>query len=115
MRPSLLCAQFPYIQPFPGPRSVVILDNASIHHGFEFVLRVNQLGGLVLFTPPYCFDTTPLDNGAFGLVKRYLQRHSDIFDQVPLERALDRAFESVTPGDARFCFRQCGYLGRKKR
>jgi transposase len=141
--PSCGRAQFPYITPFPGPRSVVILDNASIHHCFEFVLRVNQLGGMVLFTPPYCFDTTPLDNGAFGLVKLYLQvcasgtrtlgieraahtamvggnltdllshglqDRSEIFDQMSLERALDYAFESVTPGDARYCFRQCGYL-----
>ena len=104
---------FPYITSFPGPRSVVILDNAKIHHCHEFVQRVNQCGGMVLFTPPYCFDCTPLDNGAFGLVKRYLQKHTDLFDSVPLERALDEAFKSVTHGDARFCFRQCNYMGRR--
>ena len=89
---------------------MVILDNASIHHCFDFVLRVNQCGGMVLFTPPYCFDTTPLDNGAFGLVKRFLQDNEELFEHVSLERALDTAFESVTPGDARYCFRLCGYL-----
>ena len=103
----LSCGQFPYIQPFPGKRSVVILDNATIHHCHEFVLRVNQLGGMVLYTPPYCFDCSPLDNGAFGRVKQYLQEHSDLFNHVSLELALDEAFKSVKPRHARRYFRQC--------
>ena len=113
-----MCAdprQFPYITPFPGPRSVVILDNASIHHSFDFVRRVNECGGMVLYTPPYCFDCTPLDNGAFGLVKRYLEKHDDIFDQVSMEKALDKAFESVRKKDARYCFRVCMYLPPSRR
>ena len=104
------CAQFPYITAFPGPRSVVILDNAIIHHTHEFVSRVNECGGMVLYTPPYCFDCTPLDNGAFGFVKRYLQKHAQVLESVPLERALDKAFESVGKKKARYCFRLCQYL-----
>ena len=103
-------AQFPYITPFPGPRSVVILDNASIHHMHSFVQRVVQCGGMVLHTPPYCFDCTPLDNGAFGLVKRYLKKHVDLFNHVTLERALDMAFESVRARDARYCFKLCKFM-----
>jgi len=109
---------YPYITPFPGPRSVVILDNATPHKCYAFVRRVNELGGMVLFTPPYCFDCTPLDNGAFGLVKRYLQKHGgDIFREMKLEEALDMAFERLDGrvtrrgGERAFaCFRACGYV-----
>jgi hypothetical protein len=65
---------------------------------------------MVLYTPPYCFDCTPLDNGAFGFVKRYLQKHVQVLESVPLERALDKAFESVGKKKARYCFRLCQYL-----
>ena len=76
----------------------------------DFVQRVNECGGMVLFTAPYCFDCTPLDNGAFGFVKRYLEKHSDLFENVSLERALDKAFESVGKRKARRCFKYCNYL-----
>lgn len=76
-----------------GARAVVLFESRCGQH-------VNQLGGIVFFSPPYRFDTTPLENGAFGLVKRYLQEHSEILLQQPLERVLDYAFESVTRGSA---------------
>ena len=101
----------PYIEPFPGKRSVVILDNAKIHHCDEFAALVRQAGGIVLFTPPYCFDCTPLDNGAFGKVRQYIMKEGSTLNQVQLERALQRALEeAVQPRDARRFFRQCMYL-----
>ena len=105
-------AQLPHIKPFPGKRSVVILDNAKIHHTHEFVRLVNEAGGMVLYTPPYCFDCTPLDNGAFGMVRRYLQKDSaqHPLSDMPLAHALDFAFKSVRPSGARYCFRNCELL-----
>ena len=63
------------MNPYPGPRSVLVLDNASIHHSRRFSTMMHAKGFLVLYTPPYCFNLTPLDNGAFGLLKRYLRHH----------------------------------------
>ena len=37
-------------------------------------------GTLVLFTPAYCWETTPLDNGAFGRIKLWLQHHGSTID-----------------------------------
>ena len=109
--PCASAPQFPHINPYPGKRSVVIIDNASIHHCADFVRRVLECGGMVLYTPPYCFDCTPLDNGAFGRVKQYLEKHSEIFNQVSLEEALDKAFdEAVSRRSARKFFRLCNYL-----
>ena len=88
----------------------VILDNARIHKDPGFVREVNAAGGIVRFLPPYCFDLTPLDNGAFGMVKRYLQKHAWLVERVGIEHALDAAFRSVSSTDAHYCFRNCGYI-----
>ena len=66
-------------------------------------------GAVLLFTPPYCFDCTPLDNGAFGWVCRYLQKNERYFAGVPLEDALDDAFSRVGRRLARRFFKNCEY------
>ena len=99
---------------------MVVLDNASIHKRHDFVRAVNRRGGIVLYLPPYCFDLTPLDNGAFGWVRRWLQRHTEWVASVGVREGLDRAFETCsgrlarTPEEresarslARHCFRNC--------
>lgn len=104
--------QLDQIQPFPGPRSVVLIDNASIHWSAEFLRRIEEKGALLLFTPPYCWDLTPLDNGAFGMVKRWLMDHAKRLDsfQYTTRQALDEAFhEAVSPSAARSFFYECGY------
>jgi hypothetical protein len=102
-----LPAQVPFMTPFPGKRSVLVLGNASIHHSVRFAAMMAAHGCMVLYTPAYCFNLTPLDNGAFGLLKQYIQHEQppgDMFDI--MEAALQNA---VKPRAARKCFRQCGY------
>lgn len=98
-----------HVRPFPQPRSIVLLDNASPHRCPEFVDAVNRRGGMVLFTPPYCWDLTPLDNGAFGYVKQWLKHRSDDIKQhnLTIQQALDRAFQAVGPEAARAFFKNC--------
>lgn len=45
----------PHVLPFDGvnPHSVVIMDNASIHHVDGIVEMIQDAGALVLFLPPY--------------------------------------------------------------
>jgi len=100
-----------HITPFPGPRSIVLIDNASIHRSVRLMEAVNARGGMLMFTPPYCWDLTPLDNNAFGLVKRWLQDRSTLLKAMPnytfrgaFELALQHA---VTPSGARQCFHRC--------
>ena len=44
----------PLLMPFNGanPKSVVIMDNALIHHVEEVVLTIRGVGAMVLFLPP---------------------------------------------------------------
>lgn len=100
----------PHMNPFPGKRSVVILDNASIHHSARFTKLIHAAGGMVLYTPPYCWNLTPLDNGAFGALKQWLQRYGEWVGQVGMVVGLDRAFHCcVGKRAARSFLAKCGY------
>mmetsp|Transcript_68719 Transcript_68719/g.136133 ORF Transcript_68719/g.136133 Transcript_68719/m.136133 type:complete len:153 (-) Transcript_68719:42-500(-) len=113
MHPARL-SQLEHVGVYPGPRSVVLIDNASIHKSRFFVEEVARRGGIVLFTPPYCWDLTPLDNGAFGKVKLWLEKNSELIDAMgwTTREALDAAFRRAIPNEesARECFHRCKYF-----
>ena len=52
-----------HVMPFDGynPHSVVILDNASIHHMDEVLQALESIGVLVYFLPPYSPDLNPIE------------------------------------------------------
>ena len=57
-----MCVQkylLPHLMPFNGanPHSVVIMDNASIHHVNEVVEMIQGVGAMVIFLPPYRIKT----------------------------------------------------------
>ena len=53
----------PILQPFDGdnPCSVVVLDNASIHHVETVTRLISAAGALVRFLPPYSPDLNPIE------------------------------------------------------
>ena len=53
----------PVLQPFNGSnaRSVVIMDNASIHHVARVVERIQRTGAIIRFLPPYSPDLNPAE------------------------------------------------------
>ena len=61
------------MNPFPGKNSVLVMDNARIHHNAEWVSIIEELGGRVLFLPPYSPDFNPIKL-AFSTIKAWLQR-----------------------------------------
>ena len=68
------------LQPFNGSnaQSVVVIDNASIHHVAEVVDHISQTGVLVRSLPPYCPDLNPAEE-VFSKVKRYLVNNDVAF------------------------------------
>lgn len=58
----------PNMQPFPGPHSVLIMDNCSIHHVEEVKQELEAAGVLVIFLPPYSPDYNPCEE-MFSFVK----------------------------------------------
>ena len=68
---------FPKMQPFPGPNSVAIMDNCSVHHVQEVKELAKQLGIVILYLPPYSPDYNPIEE-TFSYVKTYLRRHDEL-------------------------------------
>jgi transposase len=56
------------MNPFPGKNSVLIMDNAKIHHDEEMVNLIERIGCKILFLPPYSPDYNPIEL-AFSTIK----------------------------------------------
>ena len=101
----------PHLMPFDGtnPRSVVILDNASIHHCDGVVELIESTGALVIFLPPYSPDLNPIEE-TFASIKSYLRTHEDsIQSDNDLQEVMMHAFASVTAESCKAWFKDCGY------
>src|SRR5215469_6939733 len=64
------------MSPYPGERSVLVMDNASIHHNEELVELIESGGAKVVFLPPYSPDFNPIEE-AFSAIKAWLCRNRD--------------------------------------
>lgn len=104
----------PYLLPFnsTNPRSVVIMDNASIHHVDKVVPLVEEVGAIVIFLPPYSPDIMPIEE-CFSNVKGYLRANDpliQILDESEIEEAILSAFANITPSDCYGWVKDCGYI-----
>ena len=69
----------PFMMPFDGvnPRSILIMDNASIHHGDQVLDVVDNADCLLWFLPAYSPDMNPIEE-VFSQVKRSLQKNAAV-------------------------------------
>ena len=73
----------PIMQEYDGmaSRSIVIMDNLSVHHVSEVVQHFRQAGIVVLFLPLYSPDLDPLEE-LLSCVKYYLKKHDVLLQAV---------------------------------
>jgi transposase len=66
----------PLCNPYPGPRSVIIMDNASVHQSrqYRIVNACRRRGVWVRFLPPYSPDFNPIEE-SFGDLKAFIRRY----------------------------------------
>lgn len=66
----------PHCTAYPGPRSVIVLDNASVHHANKLnIQRACDAAGVMLrFLPPYSPDFNPIEE-SFNDLKAFIRRH----------------------------------------
>lgn len=92
----------PHIMPFNGfnPHSVVVLDNASIHHVDGIVHMIEEVGALVLFLPPYSPDYNPIEE-AFGKLKVITKSYEMELDceEMDITDIVYAAVSHITPED----------------
>ena len=101
----------PILQPFNGIncRSVVVMDNASIHHVDKVVSTIHATGAILRFLPPYSPDYNPLEE-SFSKVKGFLKANELAYDVTSHPRQLvAMGFNTVTTEDCNGYIRHAGY------
>lgn len=103
-------ALVPHLKPFNGfnERSVVIMDNASIHHQHAIVDAIQNSGALLHFLPPYSPDFNAIEL-TFSKVKSVLKSNENVWDELDTETALLAALNTVTAEDCKAWISHCGY------
>jgi len=104
------------MNPFPGPNSVILLDNASIHHSRETLDMITDQGMRYCFLPPYSPDYQPIEE-MFHQLKQWIRRnYRDGRAAMDCIRGPNHPFEflfegldSVTAQDIQGFFRDTGY------
>ncbi|KAE8211057.1 hypothetical protein CF319_g9366 [Tilletia indica] len=102
----LLLELLPQMQPYPEPHSVLVLDNASIHHSDRIRRLVeDDFGCRLEFLPPYSPDFNPIER-AFSKIKQHFRRHQAICVEAENFYAATR---TVTEEDCQAWIRLAGY------
>lgn len=63
----------PKMNPFPDRNSILVMDNASWHHGDEITKACFDAGVLLWYLPPYSPDLNPIE-AMFRDIKAYMRR-----------------------------------------
>ena len=60
-----------------NPRSVVVMDNVSIHHVDKVVALIEEVGAMVIYLPPYSPNIMPIEE-CFSKVKAFLRANDPL-------------------------------------
>lgn len=103
----------PHLMPFNGvnPRSVVIMDNCSIHHVDAVTnLIETQAGAKLCFLPPYSPDLMPVE-GVFSQAKSMMKASDSLFQVFSSPRSLiAMIFSMITQEDCYGHITHSGYI-----
>ena len=100
----------PYCSAYPGPRSVLILDNASIHKSAKLRSICEERGVLLKFLPPYSPDFNPIEN-TFKDLKAWIKRNFKLAaDFEDFGNFLEFAVSQCKGENARQHFQEAGYV-----
>ena len=86
--------------------SVLVLDNARIHHGGRIRAIVAEAGCSVLYLPPYSPDFSPIEL-AWGWVKNRVRQRCPRDDKSRIA-AVEESVQALPAAFAPHWFRNCG-------
>jgi transposase len=61
------------MNPFPGRNSIIVLDNATVHHGGR-LMEICDAANVLIYLPPYSPDLNPIEK-VFSVLKSQIKRH----------------------------------------
>jgi transposase len=93
--------------PTLSPGDVVVMDNLPGHKLTKVRELIESVQAKLLYLPPYSPDFNPIEM-IWSKVKRLLRSAAARTIQT-LHEAFAAAFQAVTVGDIRNCFKHCGY------
>ena len=95
---------------FPSKNSVLVLDNAKIHHDQELLDYLDAFGVKVEFLPPYSPGLNPIES-AFSTIKQFLKRYQYFVDiSYNSTYPLLITCSQITSQMAKGYFRESGYF-----
>lgn len=106
-----------HMQPFPAPRSVIIMDNCRIHKDPRIIDLIEMRGMRIEFLPPYSPDFNPIEP-SFSAIKAYVRRtgilgredlEEDGNDDYVYLHLIDAAYR-IGPAHAEGYFHHSGYI-----
>ena len=80
----------PHCTPYPGPRSIIVCDNASVHKGSEVQDLCDAAGVLLEFLPPYSPDFNPIEE-LFSVIKAWMKRHHEMLESMSIDDFIELA------------------------
>ena len=100
----------PWLNPYPMPRSVLVMDNCpNVHDQREIVTMCQDVGAIVHFLEPYDPHHMPIEL-AFRAAKQFMRHRKDELAHLPTRRERFRAaLMSQGPSVGFSCFSECGY------
>ena len=101
----------PVMQPFPAPRSVLVMDNCSIHHSEGVKLLCAEENVKLEFLPPYSPWLNPIEK-TFSVLKSWLKAHEDEMEANigNLGWFIEHAGQNAVTSDiAKAEFKACGW------
>ena len=108
----ILGTLIPQMQQFDGSskRSVLVMDNCSIHHTMDVQEVLSNAGILTLYLPPYSPDLNPMEE-VFSYIKYYLKEHDQLLQSISDPRPVITAgFQAITSEDCTGWIKHSHYI-----
>lgn len=98
----------PSCEPYPGKRSVLVMDNASIHHSQALKDLCEEHGVRLEYLPPYSPDKNPIES-TFKDLKTWIRRHYlEAMSFARFDSFLEVAVQLMCVKDMKMHFEHCG-------
>lgn len=98
------------MNPYPGPKSVLVMDNCRIHDHYDekFLDTIRNAGVRIEFLPPYSPDLNPIES-AFSKFKKAIERIGEKEEDTDVREIIRMACSTITREDCKGFVENSGY------